>query len=158
MSMQDAIKAAILKRHQSFGFLRQDGKWGYHQLPVFFELRIGTGRTQGAEQRIDAFALHPYPSLGHHRTAYEIKVSRSDFLRELKKPNKRRAALRFSNEFYFIAPPAIIHRSEVPLECGLIEVGTDGIGAVVVPAPCRDSMPPTWGFIASIIGRVSGGK
>lgn len=39
------------------------------------------------------------------RVCYEVKISRADFLSELKQPIKRRIGLRYSNEFYFVTPP-----------------------------------------------------
>ena len=88
---------------------------------VFFsEMRCGTGYKKDAERRIDFWALNCWK--GHQRIAYEIKVSRQDFLKELKDPKKRRMALLFSNEFYFIAPKGLIKVEELPPECGLIEV------------------------------------
>ena len=52
----------------------------------------------------------------------EIKVSRADFLAEIKrKPLKRRAGLRLSNESYFVAPKGIIEIDELPPEAGLLE-------------------------------------
>ncbi len=61
----------------------------------FAELRVGTGydRAVDAEQRLDAWAMALWPSERYQRIAYEVKVSRSDFLAELQKPRKRRRAL-----------------------------------------------------------------
>src|SRR5215831_5750364 len=89
----------------------------------FRELRVGTGRQNGSEQRLDAFALNTLPHTAMKRVCYEVKVSRSDFLVELKRPLKRRVGMRYSNEFYFVAPAGLIALSEVPSECGLIEAG-----------------------------------
>ena len=48
--------------------------------------------------------------------AYEIKISRNDFLRD----DKWRAYLEYCSEFYFAAPPGIIEPSELPFEAGLL--------------------------------------
>lgn len=138
--MSKIISEAILDRHPS--------NW-----TVWFELRMGTGFGGTAEQKIDAFAMHEWPSEQFHRVAYEIKVSRGDFLRELRKPEKRRPALRYSNEFYFITPPNIANFAEIPADCGLIEVAGDGSAKVMVKAPWRDSIPPTWRFVAAFLRR-----
>lgn len=58
------------------------------------------------------------------RVCYEVKTSRADYLNELKRPLKRRIGMRYSNEFYFVVPAAMLSIAEVPPECGLIEVGT----------------------------------
>lgn len=140
--MVESIKQAIRERHKYSGGL------------LFFELRSNTGYACGEPQRMDAFHMFEVPSKLLMRTAYEIKVSRSDFLSEIRKPIKRRFALRVSNRFYFVAPSGIVKIDEVPQECGLIEVGIPGElpGAIreVVPAPFRDTPPPTWGFVTSL--------
>lgn len=47
---------------------------------------------------------------------YEIKVTRSDFLRD----EKWREYLPFCSEFSFVCPPGVIEKEEVPEEAGLI--------------------------------------
>lgn len=125
-----------------------------HRGELFFgELRAGAGYGGVSDRRIDAWSLHPHPSKGNRRTAYEIKVSRSDFTREMRQPSKRKAAVLFSNEFFFATPAGIIRPDELPPEAGLIEiVGTDVLSwHVVVPAPWRDTCGPSWRFVAAIL-------
>jgi hypothetical protein len=108
------------------------------------------------------------------RVCYEIKTSRADFFCEMKNPLKRRVGLRYSNEFYFVTPSGLLDVSEVPVECGLIEIqvrstrmepssplGPDRFKyfapehqvycRVVVPAPWREIPGPTWQFVASML-------
>lgn len=125
----------------------------------FNELRVGTGFGKDAEQRIDFWALDTYPSHRFRRVAYEIKVSRSDFLNELRQPLKRRRALLLSNEFYFISPPGLIKAGELPIECGLAEITGGRIDPTTTyinfkhAAPWRDTIPPTWQFVAAVVRR-----
>lgn len=49
-------------------------------------------------------------------TCYEIKVTRSDFIRD----NKWQAYLPFCNAFYFVCPPNVIRTEEVPSDAGLM--------------------------------------
>lgn len=132
------------------------------------ELRVGTGYKRGEEQRLDAWAMACWPSANFERVTYEVKVSRSDFLVEIKEPRKRRMGLLYSNRFYFVAPAGLVKVEEVPPECGLIEVGVRtedwGRDEVVtvgpwelreylvtrVKAPWRDTPPPSWSFLASV--------
>ncbi len=88
------------------------------------ELRVGTGFKGSAAQRLDAFALNCLPHTSMKRVCYEVKTSRADFLCEMKQPMKRRIGLRYSNEFYFVAPARLLNISEIPVECGLIEIGS----------------------------------
>jgi len=86
------------------------------------ELRVGTGRQNGGAQRLDAFALNTLPHTAMKRVCYEVKTSRADFLSELKRPLKRRIGMRYSNEFYFVTPAALVNVAEIPPECGLVAV------------------------------------
>ena len=119
----------------------------------FEELRVGTGYAVDAEQRIDAYSIHPFPSRGLARVAYEVKISRSDFLAEIKKPQKRRRAMLLSNLFYFVAPAGLIRIEELPVDCGLIEVTGKGYLNTVVKAPHRDIASPPWLFVAALVRR-----
>ncbi|TGE35912.1 hypothetical protein E4K67_22615 [Desulfosporosinus fructosivorans] len=125
----------------------------------FEELRAGTGYRNVAaglnpEQRFDAWAINLYPSRNFVRIAYEIKVSRSDFLKEIKHPEKRTQALQMSNQFYFVAPVGLIKASELPPEAGLIEVKDEWESRMKVRAPVREAVDPTWQFFASIARRM----
>ena len=122
---------------------------------LFFELRSGTGYALYEPQGIDAFHMEEIPSKMLKRTAYEIKVSRADFLAEIRKPWKRRFAMSVSNNFFFISLPRLIRPEEVPLGCGLIEVAEkvpdQGLSwDTIVPSPWRDTSPPTWPFVAAL--------
>jgi len=138
------------------------------------ELRVGTGRNRHSLQRLDAFALNCLPHLAMKRVCYEIKISRGDFLCEMKNPLKRRIGMHFSNEFFFVTPAGMLSLDEVPTECGLIEVGkattddskrlirshagffqVDPVSGwycvVTITAPWRDTPPPTWQFAAAML-------
>jgi hypothetical protein len=66
-----------------------------------------------SHMRIDAWAMNR--SWAHPvATAYEIKVSRADFLKD----NKWPGYLPLCNQFYFVTPPDLISLSEVPQEAG----------------------------------------
>jgi hypothetical protein len=138
------------------------------------ELRVGTGRQNGGAQRLDAFALPTLPHTAMKRVCYEVKTSRADFLCELKHPLKRRIGMRYSNEFYFVTPAALMNISEIPSECGLVEAGyatfaewkelisrhagffnyhpeTRAYCMITVPAPWRDTPGPTWQLVAAMM-------
>ena len=120
----------------------------------FEELRIGTGMTKDSKQRLDAWAIHYHTSKRNVVRTYELKVSRSDFMHELKDPKKRRAGLRLAHEFYFVTPKDMCKIEEIPVECGLMEVDEDGKMHTTIPAPFRDVEPPTWLFLAAICRRL----
>ncbi len=124
------------------------------------ELRGGSGYGGDNERRMDAWAMHHHPSKGNKRTAYEVKVSRSDFLRDIKDPLKHRPALRFSNEFFFVAPAGMIKAEELPLYAGLMEVKETKSPTCPlrlwpsIKPPWRDTIPPNWRFVVSLVRSV----
>lgn len=119
---------------------------------MFFELRLSTGWS-GSEQRLDAWSIPLWPSLGSSLIAYEVKVSRGDFMKEIKNPEKRQAGLKRSNEFYFVTTPKVVKIiDEIPEECGWM-LFEDGELKVMKPAPHRECQPPDWGTIRAICRR-----
>lgn len=117
---------------------------------LFFELRNGTGFHGGAgDNYADAFAINLYPSKKHWRVAYEIKVSRSDFLHELQNPHKREWAFEISNEFWFACAPGVAKPEELPEGCGLLVVSGTKMKRVVA-AKQRVARPLAMGEVAAI--------
>lgn len=141
MSTRDIIEA--LYRHY-----RQRGYLCLH------ELKPGTGSVGGYAGGIDFWCMHQWPSEKHLRISIEIKVSRSDYLREKAKPDKQQYALMFSNLFYFATPPKLIDPFELRHDAGLLEIRSDGFVQEVRPAPLRESNPPTWNFMAGVMRRL----
>lgn len=156
----DAVESLLHASRSEWVFLR--------------ELRLGTGRRNSSLQRLDAFALNCLPHTAMKRICYEVKVSRADFLCEVRQPLKRRAGMRFSNEFYFVTPPGLVDLSEVPVDCGLIEAGimtpdqwnalmkekggfchfdgkTGAFCMLAAPAPWRETPGPTWQLTGAMI-------
>lgn len=125
---------------------------------VFFpELRLGGGYSGIAQRRIDLF--HISSDAGYATTAYEIKASRGDFLRDIKEVQKQRGARLYSNFFYYVAPIGIISPEEVPDWAGLILIDTTispdaGYRPMnmqrIISAPYREKSTPSWGLICSI--------
>lgn len=71
--------------------------------------------------RPDVFTMMPtFNEDKMNPTTYEIKVSRSDFLVDIKKPQKRAGSQQISEAFYYVCPDGLIKKEEVPLDCGLI--------------------------------------
>lgn len=145
----EEVTRLVVDRHGGGGWL------------VWTELKTATGML--AHRSIDVFALHQWPSHGHMREAYEVKVSRGDWLRELKDPTKRREALLWSNHFWFVTTPGLIKPAELPPECGLMEARAEPPQSgwrregqrlylhTVVHAPWRDTPPPSWGLLVSMV-------
>jgi hypothetical protein len=92
-----------------------------HSKSVFIR-ECKDGPTQGCEHfRMDAWVMNRSWA-NACVTAYEIKVSRSDFLND----NKWNAYLKLCNSFYFVCPQGLIDVDELPADVGLIHVSATG--------------------------------
>jgi hypothetical protein len=105
------------------------------------------------QQRIDAFAVALWPSKKAIRHSYEIKVSRQDFLNEIKNPQKRQFALDNSEQFWFAIADGIADKSEIPDEAGLLIYKNDKLISVK-NAPKRKVPPITTDMLLSIAKRM----
>lgn len=121
---------------------------------VIDEFTPGIGYSQLSGRRIDVFAINCYPSNHCQTVAYEVKVSRQDFLNEIKRPDKRRVALSLSNLFYFVTPLGLVRESEIPVECGWKEVMPDLTIRHTKSAPHRDRLPSSWAMTAALLRHV----
>lgn len=119
---------------------------------TFTELATSTGA--GWASYIDFFAMNLWPSKGFTRIAYEIKVSRSDFLAEMNLPQKREPAENLSHQCYFAMPPGLVKTDEIPDGWGLLEATRGGFRRKKV-AKQRKPGPMPNGFIAAIARRTS---
>ncbi len=125
---------------------------GYESAPIWiFFSELGNHRY--ASRRVDFWAMACWKSLNYKKIAYEIKISRADFLKEIRDPTKRQFALSISDQFYFVTPPDLIALEELPDECGLIELDIFGNLISKKRAPTRVTLFEfSWGF-ASTLGR-----
>ena len=64
------------------------------------------------------------------KLGFEVKISRSDFLKEMKQPRKRQSTVAMTNQFYFVTPDRMLNKDEIPEETGLLEIQEhDGTGS-----------------------------
>ena len=78
------------------------------------ECKTGASQRKGC-LRMDAWAMKNSWANPMY-TAYEVKVSRSDFINDTKWPGY----LKYCNKLYFVTPPSIIEKDEVPPDVGLM--------------------------------------
>lgn len=105
-----------------------------------------------SDQRIDAFALHTWPSKKYRRVAYEVKASRSDLRRELDQPEKCEVALALSNEFFLVAPTDVLIggiTDDFPETWGVMSFHK-GKTTTIKRAPWRDTPNPPYSFMLSV--------
>jgi hypothetical protein len=116
------------------------------------EMRAGTGWSNPS--RADAIAMHLWPSKGLELVGYEVKVSRSDWLRELKQPEKAYIK-KFCDRWYLIVPYRdIVKLEELPDDWGL-KVVEDGAIRIVVEAEQLYPRPLNRDFVASLMRRAT---
>ena len=140
------VMAALLRRH------RQRKNWHAPKYAIFPELRTGIGFARESQRYVDLWVLNTWSS-ERAVDAYEIKVSRSDFLHEVSRPEKRAMALRYSNRYWFAAPRGLIAVEELPDEAGLLEVLPSGVARVAKQAPRREC-EPSWELLSVVARRV----
>lgn len=142
----DDLLDAVFATFHGDGSGRDKGqRWAY-----FREFPVGSDYGGAGERRLDGFAIGTVGSTGFAKVAYEVKLSRADFTKELKEPEKRRLAMLYSNHFSFVAPKGLIKPDELPAGCGLIEIDEEGCAHEVIKSVWRDCAPPTWMIVASM--------
>lgn len=85
---------------------------------AFFE-EVGDS---GSSSRVyaDGVAINMWASRGYAITGFEVKVSRSDWLRELKQPEKSEPILTKCDFWYLVAPEDVYVPDEVPSSWGIL--------------------------------------
>lgn len=118
---------------------------------VLPQLRDGTGWRAG--RTADAVAMSLWPSRGLGLHGFEIKVSRGDWLRELKQPAKAESIFTYCDRWWVVIPSAgnIIGDGEIPPTWGLCTVGPDRSLTRVVQAPQLEPKPLDRVFVAAVM-------
>ena len=113
----------------------------------------GFGPQWGAGQlrTADAVAMDLWPSKGLEIHGHEVKVSRSDWLAELKQPDKCEPVKRYCDRWWLVvADRAIVKGGELPEGWGLMVVSGDST-RVVVKAPKLSPDSVTKDFMAPFL-------
>lgn len=116
----------------------------------FFEVANSTGA--GATRSADAIAMSLYPSRGLLLHGFEIKVSRSDWLHELKQPDKSAAIQRYCDHWWIVTPPDIVKEGELPPTWGHLILKGNGLNCAV-QAPRLEREPWQPAFLAALLRR-----
>lgn len=114
------------------------------------QVRRGTGYAT-AIRTADALAMSLYPSRGLHLSGIEVKVSRTDWLKELADPSKADEIAQFCDFWYVaVGDINIIQLGELPPTWGLIAPKGSGM-TVVKEATKLKTKPFDNSFIAAIM-------
>lgn len=101
----------------------------------------------------DAVLVRCWKSRGYELHGFEIKVSRSDWLRELKAPEKAEPIARYMNRWFIVAPAGVVKADELPSTWGLMQYRADGKLVVAHPAPKLSPAPVDRAFLAILVRR-----
>lgn len=91
-----------------------------------------------SSRRADAVAMNNWTS-GKFACAifgFEVKVSRSDFLHELKQPRKRAETYLGVDGLFLAVPAGLVRDEEVPVDMGIVTVSDAGARFKRMPTPC----------------------
>lgn len=142
----ELILEALKKRYATFTNSRCN--------VVFPELRLGSGYADIAQRRIDLFMISS--EKGNYTTAFEIKASRGDFLKDIKDYAKQRGARLYSSNFYYVAPQGMIDVEEIPMWAGLLEYNfEENQFYTKIVAPLQSRNTPSWGLVCSIVRNIN---
>lgn len=102
-----------------------------------------------AKRTADFIAIDLWPSKGLAIHGHEVKISRSDWLNELKDPDKSAEFMKHVDYWWLvIADAAMVRTGELPQGWGMMAPRADGVLAVVKQAPRLNKVdipPPGWG-------------
>jgi len=104
----------------------------------------------------DGIAINTYPSRGFEVNAFEIKISRSDWLVELKNVEKADEIFKFCNKFWIVAANKdIVKVGELPPGWGLMYPRANGLGTAVQSLNHESIV--NMGFVCALLRRATEG-
>ncbi len=114
---------------------------------------VGDGTGARNYRWADWLAMSLWPSRGLTLIGIECKVSRADWLKELKTPDKAEAIAQYCDEWYLaVGDKGIVKEGELPPNWGLL-VPTKGGLRVSKPAVALSPVPVDRSFLAAIFRR-----
>lgn len=119
------------------------------------QVRSGTGYMSGV-RTADGLAMSLWPSRGLELIGFEVKSYRSDWLSELKSPEKAEEICQFCGRWYVVAGNAkIVDKGELPPKWGLIVVKKGRLYTEVKADPFDDVQPLDLPMVCAILRRVT---
>jgi hypothetical protein len=137
----------VLNTSHAYALLRK--RYEGNEWVLLEEVAPATG---GGTRYADALAINLWNSRGHAIIGFEVKTSRSDWLRELKQPQKAEPIFRYCDHWNIVAPKGVVKDGELPPNWGLLEVRAASL-VQTVPAARLEPVPITKAFFASLVRR-----
>ncbi len=142
--------------------LRQ--KYAAPQYATLEEVRNATGRVKrrrtkdghsGGPRYADMVAMALWPSLGLEIIGFEVKTTRTDWLKEISDEKKAVAVQQYCDRWMLVVPhknhEKTVRNGELPATWGMLTVDEDGTVREIVAAPKLDAQPITRAFLASLM-------
>lgn len=126
---------------------------GGEQYAVLFEVRNGTA--WNANRSVDAVVMSLWPSLGMELWGMEIKVSRGDWLREVRDPGKASAVFDHFDRWFLVAPDGVAKPEEVPEPWGWFIPENGRLCKVRDAAKNPNVKPVDRNFLAALMRRTA---
>jgi hypothetical protein len=151
VKLTEADMLDLLTKRYGTGY--HNGSTYVHRYAVARHVRSHAGFD--ALRTADFVAMDLWPSSGFALHGHEVKVSRSDWLHELKQPEKAQEFLPYMNFWWLVVSDAsIVKEGELPEGWGLMAVRGDKLFAVR-QAPERKPLPLTETRIAAFVRAVA---
>lgn len=147
---EDLEEGAKLVAHDLF--LRLQGTFSAPAYITLQEVRDATGFD--GVRTADAIAVSLYRSRGKAIWGFEMKVSRSDWLHELKQPEKAESIMRYCDHWALVVPNKdIVKPGELPATWGMYVAQKNRLKCVV-PCPKLDPLPMSITMLTALIYNV----
>lgn len=119
------------------------------------EVRNAAG--YNANRAADGVVVGFWPSRGLNVTGLEVKIHRSDWLRELKKPEKAEDIFQYCDAWYLVTgTDAVAKLEEIPAAWGWIQLQGSRL-ITMKEAPKLEPQPISRNFLASLMKRATTG-
>jgi hypothetical protein len=133
--------------------MRIRGKFPHPAWVVLEELRDGTGFVSSGREA-DAVAFGTWPSRGFQIIGFEVKSRRSDWLSELKNPEKMEAIGQFCDQWWIVCSEAVAKLEEMPQTWGWLIPSGNGL-KVLKQAEKLKPLPADRVLLMSIVRNIS---
>lgn len=118
--------------------------------PYIVATQVRPSPTSG-DSTADAVIIGNWPSKGHEIQGFEIKISRADWLNEVKSPNKCEPTKRYCDRWWLlIASETFVKDGELPDDWGLMVPHGNGL-KVVKDAPRLTPSPLSVQFVTGLM-------
>jgi len=127
------------------------GENGAANLAKYIVLTQVAASTGGAPNIADVMILGAWHSSGNELEGFEVKVSRADWLNEVKNPTKCQPSKQYCHRWWLvIADASMVKDGELPDDWGMM-VADRGVLKVIKKAPKLTPVPLAVDFVASLL-------